>query len=110
MPVNPKVRYGLSAMLQIPDYYRGCTRPLSDLKVEIPRSSLIKGQRLQVESNLQQIEVDPLIETLYLRLMCCLRDTGRVAEALATYQRCQTILAALRAGHGPPRPTAPGAP
>jgi two-component SAPR family response regulator len=39
------------------------------------------------------LEVDPLIETLYQRLMCCLRDTGRVAEALATYQRCRTILA-----------------
>lgn len=38
------------------------------------------------------LEIDPLIETLYQRLMCCFRDTGRVSEALATYQRCREIL------------------
>lgn len=39
------------------------------------------------------LEIDPLIETLYHRLMCCYRQTGRVAEALATYHRCRTVLA-----------------
>jgi DNA-binding SARP family transcriptional activator len=39
------------------------------------------------------LEIDPLIETLYRRLMCCYSKTGRVAEALATYRRCRTIMA-----------------
>ncbi len=39
------------------------------------------------------LEIDPLIETLYQRLMCCFRETGRVAEALATYHRCRAVLA-----------------
>jgi len=39
------------------------------------------------------LEIDPLIEALYQRLMQCFRETGRVAEALTTYQRCRTILA-----------------
>lgn len=39
------------------------------------------------------LEIDPLIETLYQRLMHCFRHTGRVSEALATYQRCRAVLA-----------------
>jgi DNA-binding SARP family transcriptional activator len=39
------------------------------------------------------LEIDPLIEALYQRLMQCFRATGRVAEALATYQRCRAVLA-----------------
>lgn len=39
------------------------------------------------------LEIDPLLETLYQRLMYCFRETGRVAEALATYQRCRAVLA-----------------
>jgi DNA-binding SARP family transcriptional activator len=39
------------------------------------------------------LEIDPLVETLYQRLMCCFRETGRIAEALATYQRCRAVLA-----------------
>ena len=39
------------------------------------------------------LEIDPLIETLYQRLMHCFHATGRVAEALATYQRCRAVLA-----------------
>ena len=39
------------------------------------------------------LEIDPLIESLYQRLMYCFHATGRVAEALATYQRCRAVLA-----------------
>jgi two-component SAPR family response regulator len=39
------------------------------------------------------LEIDPLIETLYQRLMFCYRETGRIPEALATYQHCRAILA-----------------
>lgn len=44
------------------------TSPLSDLKVEIPRDSLITGPRLQVESNLKEIEVDPMVRAVDLEL------------------------------------------
>lgn len=39
------------------------------------------------------LEIDPLIETLYQRLMLCFRHTGRISQALATYHRCRAILA-----------------
>ena len=39
------------------------------------------------------LEIDPLIEVLYERLMFCYRETGRIPEALTTYQRCKAILA-----------------
>jgi DNA-binding SARP family transcriptional activator len=39
------------------------------------------------------LEIDPFVETFYERLMHCFRDTGRISEAVATYQRCWTILA-----------------
>lgn len=39
------------------------------------------------------LEIDPLIEAMYQRLMHCFRATGRIAEALATYQRCRAVLA-----------------
>ncbi len=34
------------------------------------------------------LEIDPLCELFYQRLMLCYRETGRQAEALAAYQRC----------------------
>jgi LuxR family transcriptional regulator, maltose regulon positive regulatory protein len=39
------------------------------------------------------IEIDPLAEEFYRRLMQCFYQLGRRAEALAIYQRCQAILA-----------------
>ncbi len=39
------------------------------------------------------LEIDPLMETLYQRLMLCFRHTGCISEALATYHRCRAILA-----------------
>jgi len=39
------------------------------------------------------IEIDPLAENLYRRLMLCYCNVGRVAEALVVYQRCRKILA-----------------
>ena len=40
------------------------------------------------------LEVEPLAEELYQRLMLCYRNSGRKAEALAIYQRCRTNLSA----------------
>lgn len=45
-----------------------CTHPLSDLKVGVPRDSLISGPRLQIESNLREIAVDPLVRAYPLVL------------------------------------------
>ncbi len=45
-----------------------CTNVHSDVTVQIPRESLITGQRLQIESNLKQIAVDPMIQVYHVRL------------------------------------------
>lgn len=44
------------------------TKALSDLTIQIPRSSLVTGQRLQIESNLREITVDPLVRAYPLEL------------------------------------------
>ena len=41
------------------------------------------------------IELDPLAEELYLRLMLCQHTVGRRNEALCTYRRCREQLAAV---------------
>ncbi|MGD2112948.1 MAG: BTAD domain-containing putative transcriptional regulator [Gammaproteobacteria bacterium] len=41
------------------------------------------------------IEVDDLIETFYQRLMHCLRETGRVPEAIAAYRQCRQVLSVV---------------
>jgi DNA-binding SARP family transcriptional activator len=38
------------------------------------------------------LEVDPLVESFYRRLMGCRAELGRLAEALATYDRCRELL------------------
>ena len=45
-----------------------CTKANSDVTVHIPRESLITGQRLQIESNLREIAVDPMIQAYSLRM------------------------------------------
>lgn len=38
------------------------------------------------------LETDPLTESLYQRLMICYRETHRIADAVTTFRRCQTVL------------------
>ncbi len=38
------------------------------------------------------LEVDPVIERFYQRLMLCHQKLGRTSEALATFDRCRTVL------------------
>jgi len=38
------------------------------------------------------LEIDPLVELFYRRLMLCRAELGRLAEALATYDRCRELL------------------
>lgn len=45
-----------------------CTQALSDLKIHIPISSMITGQRLQTASELKEIEPDPLVRAYPLVL------------------------------------------
>lgn len=41
------------------------------------------------------LEIEPLAEALYQRLMICYLQTGRCAEGLAVYQRCRANLSTL---------------
>jgi DNA-binding SARP family transcriptional activator len=38
------------------------------------------------------LEIDPLVEFYYRHLMLCRTELGRLAEALATYDRCRELL------------------
>lgn len=78
-----------------------CTPVLSDVKVHLPKDSLITGQRLQVESNLRSLPPDPWITAYPVHLPpASLHDTrsdlARLTEALAE----QHGLGELRAGAG----------
>jgi DNA-binding SARP family transcriptional activator len=62
------------------------------------------GEQLEAQNNydfaircyLRAIEVDPLAEELYRRLMKCYQHVDRTAEALATYERCfRTLMSVL---------------
>jgi LuxR family maltose regulon positive regulatory protein len=61
------------------------------------------GQRLESEVDCRAavscyekgIDVEPLAEELYLRLMRCYRRLNRPAEALAVYRRCNKTLASV---------------
>jgi two-component SAPR family response regulator len=39
------------------------------------------------------LEIDPLMEALYQRLMICFRDTRRIAEGLGAFHQCRKVLA-----------------
>jgi len=39
------------------------------------------------------LEIDPLTEILYQHLIVCYRESGHLGDAIATYQRCQYMLA-----------------
>lgn len=39
------------------------------------------------------LEIDPLTEALYQRLMVCYRENGQRGDALATFERCRVVLA-----------------
>ncbi|MCB9418620.1 MAG: DUF4445 domain-containing protein [Ardenticatenaceae bacterium] len=65
-----------------------CTYPLSDVTVQIPRESLITGQRLQIASDLQEIEPEPMIRAYAVELISptledIRPDFTRMADELA---------------------------
>lgn len=78
------------------------TQVLSDIKVEIPRKSLITGPRLQIESNLREIEPDPLVHTVHLELqppdLTDLRsDFTRIADEanMSSLHACPRVIRAM---------------
>lgn len=65
-----------------------CTYARSDLTVQIPRDSLITGQRLQISGDLRQIPPDPLVHAYPLELVPptledVRPDLTRIADGLA---------------------------
>lgn len=61
--------------------------------IQVGNQAEVLGQ-WQIASHCYQtgLEIDPLYELFYQRLMICYRDTQRKAEALALYQRCRANL------------------
>ncbi|MBE2198368.1 MAG: DUF4445 domain-containing protein [Anaerolinea sp.] len=65
-----------------------CTYARSDLTVQVPRASLITGQRLQIAADLGQMAADPLVRAYDLQMsaptLADIRpDLTRIAAALA---------------------------
>ena len=48
-----------------------------------------------INSYRKGLEIDPLAEVLYQRLMVCYQQQGRRAEALSVYQRCCTVFSSI---------------
>jgi LuxR family maltose regulon positive regulatory protein len=70
------------------------------LRNKYHRAVLLLGDRLEREENHEKaidlyhaaLEIDDLAEELYRRMIHCLHTAGRKAEAIAVYQRCETML------------------
>ncbi len=63
-PLNADEEFLLSEKDRAEGYRLACcTKILSEVKIHLPKDSLITGQRLQVESNLRTFPPDPLIQT-----------------------------------------------
>jgi len=84
-----------------------CTEALSNLKIHIPKGSLITGQRLQIEADLHEIEVDPVVRAISVELTKpsledVRSDLTRIADAIglanihASPEVIRTIPAMLR--------------
>lgn len=75
-----------------------CTYARSDVTVQIPRESLITGQRLQIASDLQEIPPDPLVRGYPLELanpsLEDIRpDLTRIADALLAAHNLEGVYA-----------------
>jgi DNA-binding SARP family transcriptional activator len=69
------------------------------LRMKFHRHAGIAGLRLErdggfdaaAETYQRALELDPLAEEFYRRLMLCHKQTGRIVEALAAYRRCRDL-------------------
>jgi uncharacterized 2Fe-2S/4Fe-4S cluster protein (DUF4445 family) len=64
-----------------------CTQVLGDVKVHVPKDSLVTGQRLQVESNLRSIPPEPFVSSFPVEvpppsLEDIRSDLGRLVDEL----------------------------
>jgi len=74
--------------------------PRDRLQARLVRAVLAAGDALEANRNWtaakalyqRALEVDNLAESLYRRLMVCLRETGDPAGALTAYRRCRELL------------------
>lgn len=98
---------------KLPALYRGeflsdNDSPWALLQRERLRSKFLRevaaiGDALEAHGDLRRaaelyqkaIEIDPLAETIYRRLMSCYQQLGRCAEALGIYQRCRATLSSV---------------
>jgi uncharacterized 2Fe-2S/4Fe-4S cluster protein (DUF4445 family) len=89
-PPNPDEIFLLSENDRLNGYRLACcTKILSEVKVHLPKESLITGQRLQVESNLRAFPPDPLVRAFQVQLdppslEDVRSDLTRLADGLAT--------------------------
>jgi uncharacterized 2Fe-2S/4Fe-4S cluster protein (DUF4445 family) len=68
-PITPDEEFILSELeLAHGNRLACCTQAHSDLKIHIPKGSLITGQRLQIEADLPEIEVDPIVRAIPVEL------------------------------------------
>jgi uncharacterized 2Fe-2S/4Fe-4S cluster protein (DUF4445 family) len=68
-PLNADENFLLDEADQLNGYRLACcARVLSDVKLHLPKDSLITGQRLQVESNLRPAPPDPLVRAYAVEL------------------------------------------
>lgn len=75
-----------------------CTYPRGDLRVHVPERSLVTGVRLQLESRLKNVEVDPMIRAYDLKvdeatLEDPRADMNRIADSLAEHHGLDHIKA-----------------
>jgi uncharacterized 2Fe-2S/4Fe-4S cluster protein (DUF4445 family) len=84
-----------------------CTIIGGDLRVDIPRASLVTGQRLQIQGDLSEIAVDPVVrayplEVLPPNLKDLRADFTRLAETLEQAHGLKNIRAPLSVMHTAP--------
>lgn len=75
-----------------------CTQICGDVKVHIPTSSLLSGTRLQIESSLRDVTVDPLIRAVDVEAPApCIEDpradVNRLLDAMARPDNHMTLFA-----------------
>lgn len=111
-PLNADEEFLLSEKDRAEGYRLACcTKILSEVKIHLPKDSLITGQRLQVESNLRAFPPDPFLQTYsveippptlddiradFTRLVNALADEHHLAGGTATLPVVRTLPGTLR--------------
>ncbi len=110
--LSPDEEYFLSESDKTSGYRLACcARVLSDVKIHLPREFVISGQRLQLESQLEEVAAEPFVQTVEIEvdrpsLQDVRSDLTRLTDALnsahsqneywATLQVIRSLSSALR--------------